>query len=263
MTIWLKQSTAYTWKAGPFVDSTDGVTPETALTISQADIRLSKAGGDFAQTNNAAGATHDESGYYDVPLNTTDTGTLGSLRVAITESGALPVWETFMVVPSTVWDGLFGASYIGTNVVQVAGTAQTAGDLKASLTTIQGFVETEVAEILVDTGTTIPGTLATMDAKLDAIDGFIDTQVAAILVDTGTTLPATLASIEGKVDALDTVADAVLVDTNLLVDIEVNKSVTTEAPAGTITNVVYADNGTTPLKTRVFTTATGTRAAAT
>jgi len=43
------------------------------------------------KTNNTAGATHDENGYYDIPLNTTDTNTLGRLRVAVSKSGALPV----------------------------------------------------------------------------------------------------------------------------------------------------------------------------
>ena len=59
----LKQSTAATIKLGPFVDDGDGKTAETGLTISQADIRLSKNGGDIAQTNDATGATHDELGY--------------------------------------------------------------------------------------------------------------------------------------------------------------------------------------------------------
>lgn len=101
--MWLKQSTAATIKLGPFLDDADGKTAETALTIAQADIRLSKNGGDIAQTNNAAGATHDELGYYDVPLDTTDTNTLGRLKVAVSESGALPVWQDFMVVPANVW----------------------------------------------------------------------------------------------------------------------------------------------------------------
>jgi hypothetical protein len=95
MTLWLKQSTAKTVKLGPFVDDTDGVTAETGLTIAQADIRVSKNGGAFAQTNNATGATHDENGFYGVPLDTTDTGTLGTLRVAVSESGALPVWDIY------------------------------------------------------------------------------------------------------------------------------------------------------------------------
>lgn len=104
--IFLKQSTAVTVKVGPFVDSTDGFSPETSLTISQADIRLSKNGGAFAQTNNATGATHDENGWYGIPLDTTDTNTLGTLKVAVNESGALPVWEEFMVLPANSYDSL-------------------------------------------------------------------------------------------------------------------------------------------------------------
>ncbi len=260
MTIWLKQSTAWSWKAGPFVDSTDGATAETALTIAQADIRLSKAGGDFAQTNNAAGATHDENGYYDVPLNTNDTATLGSLKVSITKTGALPVWETFMVAPATVWDSLFGASYLSVNTVQVGGTAQTAGDLKASLNTIDDFLDTEIASILEDTGTTLPATLSSMDTKLDAIDNFIDTEVAAILEDTGTTLPATLTAISGKIDTIDTNVDAVLADTAFLEKNVKDKRVTTDNGDGTLTSVLYDADDSTPIASNVFTTATGTRA---
>jgi hypothetical protein len=44
----------------------------------------------------------------------------------------------------------------------------------------------------------------------------VDTNVDAILVDTGTTLPATLTSIEGKVDTVDTVIDAVKLKTDLI-----------------------------------------------
>ena len=106
----LKQSIAATVKMGPFLDETDGITQETGLTISQADIRLSKNGGAFAQTNNAAGATHDEKGWYGVPLDTTDTNTLGRLMVAIHESGALPVWREFMVIPANEYDSLVSGS---------------------------------------------------------------------------------------------------------------------------------------------------------
>ena len=123
MAQWIKQSTASTIKLGPFLDDTDGKTPETALTISQADIRLSKNGGAFAQSNNAAGATHNENGYYDVPLNATDTNTLGTLRVAVSESGALPVWQDLMVVPANVWDSMFGASTLNVNVATMSSGA--------------------------------------------------------------------------------------------------------------------------------------------
>ena len=46
---YLRQSTAQTVRFGPFLDSTDGVTAETALTIAQADMQLSKDGGAFSQ----------------------------------------------------------------------------------------------------------------------------------------------------------------------------------------------------------------------
>jgi len=112
MAQWLKQSTAVTVKMGPFLDEGNGKDAETGLTISQADIRLTKNGGDAAQTNNATGATHDEGGWYDVPLDTTDTGTLGRLTVFIHKSGALPVWQDFMVVLANVLDSLLGADYL-------------------------------------------------------------------------------------------------------------------------------------------------------
>ena len=123
MAQWIKQSTASTIKLGPFLDDTDGKTPETGLTISQADIRLSKNSGAFAQSNNAAGATHNENGYYDVPLNATDTNTLGTLRIAVSESGALPVWQDYMIVPANVWDSMFGASTLNVNVATLSSAA--------------------------------------------------------------------------------------------------------------------------------------------
>ena len=131
---YLKQSTAATLKLGPFVDDADGKTAETSLTISQGDVRLSKNGGDMAQKNNASAATHDELGYYDVPLSTTDTDTLGRLRVMVSESGALPVWAEFMVLPAMIYDSLIGGSdRLDVNVTHVGDTAQTARDIGASV----------------------------------------------------------------------------------------------------------------------------------
>jgi hypothetical protein len=120
MAQWIKQSTATTVKLGPFLDDTDGKTAETGLTISQAEIRLSKNGGDFTQSNNTAGATHDENGYYDVPLDATDTNTLGTFRLAVSKSGALPVWQDFMVVPVNVWDSMFGSGSLNVNVSTIS-----------------------------------------------------------------------------------------------------------------------------------------------
>lgn len=84
-------------KMGPFLNENDGKTVLDSLTIVQADIRLSKNDGAFAQKSDASSATHDENGWYDVPLNNTDTNTGGNLLVAIHATGALPVWRMFEV----------------------------------------------------------------------------------------------------------------------------------------------------------------------
>lgn len=106
MATWLKQSTAVDIALGPFLDETDGKTAETALTITQADVRLKKNGGAWAQKNQASSATHEENGWYEASLDTTDTNTLGILVVAVHEAGALPVWREFLVVPANVYESL-------------------------------------------------------------------------------------------------------------------------------------------------------------
>ena len=129
---WLKQSTAVTVKFGPFLDKTDGVTEETGLTIAQADIRLTKNGGNIAQSNNVAGATHDELGYYDVPLDATDTNTLGTLRIAVHDNAThLPVWQDFMVVPANIYDAMIaGSDKLQVDIAELGGVVQSLTDLK-------------------------------------------------------------------------------------------------------------------------------------
>lgn len=104
---YLKQSTAVTLKIGPFLDDTDGKTAETGLTITQADVRLSKNGGDIAQKNEATSCTHDELGIYGCPIDATDTDTLGRLQLWVHESGALPVCHQFLILPRNVYDCFF------------------------------------------------------------------------------------------------------------------------------------------------------------
>jgi len=106
----LRQSTAQVIKLGPFVSATDGATAETGLTIGQADIQLSQGGAAFAQSHNAAGATHDRAGWYDVTLDEADTDTLGELVISVQVAGALPVWERYTVVPAEIYDAVIGGT---------------------------------------------------------------------------------------------------------------------------------------------------------
>lgn len=258
----LKQSTAATVKLGAFVDDTDGKTPETGLTISQADIRLSKNGGDFAQTNNATGATHDEFGYYDIPLNTTDTGTLGRLRVAVSESGALPVWQDFLVVTANVYDTLCSTDTFDVNVTALAEAVwheSTPGAMNEGINTMGYDLITAADAIKVKTDL-IPASpaqageytaaiaavqadldnpdqykadvsaLATtahvqeVEDKVDTIDGIVDD----ILTDTGTTIPATLGTMGGQLNGYD---NQILPGGELYSEIEDIKAKTDNLPA--------------------------------
>lgn len=128
---YLKQSTAIEVKLGPFLDDTDGKTPETALTITQADVRLAKGAGDWAQKNEATSLVHEENGWYRCLLDATDTATLGTLKLAINESGALPVWETYVVLAANVYDALIAASdLLQVDLQEIEGDSQSSIDLK-------------------------------------------------------------------------------------------------------------------------------------
>jgi len=126
MTIFLKQSTSVDIGIGPFVDETDGKTAETALTLTQPDIRLKKNGGNWAQKNAAQTLSHEENGWYEVTLDATDTNTLGVMQLAVHESGALPVFMSFHVVTANIWDSLFSTDVLDVSVVQFGGSNLTA-----------------------------------------------------------------------------------------------------------------------------------------
>lgn len=122
----LKQSTAATPGIGPFVDTSGAAA--TGLTLSQSDIILSKGGSTtYGAKNDATAATHRSGGVYTVPLDATDTGTLGLLNVVVNKSGSLPLKETFLVVPANVFDSLVsGSDFLQVDKVQIAGSTTAA-----------------------------------------------------------------------------------------------------------------------------------------
>lgn len=109
----LQANTAVDLIVGPFVDDTDGKTAETGLTITQAEVRLSKNGGNMAQKNEATALSHDELGNYVCKLDTTDTNTEGILSLMIHESGALPIKMDYMVLAQAAYISLITAKDTG------------------------------------------------------------------------------------------------------------------------------------------------------
>lgn len=113
MAVVLKQSTEIKVRIGPFVDATDGKTPETAVALSTADeAELLKANG--AATVDISGATWaavtGADGWYDLTLTTSHTDTIGELVVVVhDDSVCLPVHRTFQVVEEAIYDALYGS----------------------------------------------------------------------------------------------------------------------------------------------------------
>lgn len=109
MTPLLPQSTAFTFLVGPFLDSTDGKTRKTALTIAQASRLLSKHGGTYTQQATTGNLTHAAAGYYTMVLTTGDTDTLGHLELDIDIATALVVRRAWQIVTQDSYNALNGS----------------------------------------------------------------------------------------------------------------------------------------------------------
>lgn len=112
----LRQSTAVDVRLGPFVDVTDGFTPETGVTIAASDeAEILKHDG--AATVSMAGtlaAVTGCDGWYDYTMSTSDTDTVGLLTIVMQDDSVyLPVFANFYVVEEAVYDSLFASSAAG------------------------------------------------------------------------------------------------------------------------------------------------------
>jgi hypothetical protein len=197
MTQWLEQLTAGTVMIGPFVDDTDGKTAETALTISQGDILLSKNGGAFAQISGTANATHGTLGYYAVDYGTADASTLGRLKLAVHKSGALPVWHDYMIVPANTWNSLIG----GTDYLDVTAVGTvTANVVGGTVAAVSGAVIVSAGTVTTVTDpVTVTGGTVTVSGAVTVSGGTVD--VATTVTDPVTVSAGTVTAVSGTVTA--------------------------------------------------------------
>lgn len=125
----LREDTATQIAFGPFIDGTDFITPETALTVTQWDCALIKhADSGMSATSititASAGsndAVHLDNGYYSLELTATDTNTAGRLVVQCdhaTPATFVMVWADFMVMPTQEYDSLYGTDKLQAHVVE-------------------------------------------------------------------------------------------------------------------------------------------------
>jgi hypothetical protein len=150
----LRQSTSRTISIGPFVASSDAVTPQNALTITPAQRLLSKAGAVMAATSDGSNATFDASGRYRCTLTATDTNTVGELELQVLPASTLPFFRVYRVLPAAVFDAL----YVNPIIAQALhyGTAQSGASLAVALATtassVDGWYAGQMAVILAGTG---------------------------------------------------------------------------------------------------------------
>jgi hypothetical protein len=129
---YLRQSTAsQEGKLGAFLDDTDGNTPETGLTITNTDIKLTKNGSTTETNKNSGGGTHVAGGRYLVVYDATDTDTLGNLEVDCHVAGALAVHREYVILPAAVFDALvLGTDLLNINVAEISDDSTAADNLK-------------------------------------------------------------------------------------------------------------------------------------
>ncbi len=112
----LRQSTSIDIRVGPFVDSVDGVTPETGITLGAADqAEVLKENG--AATVTMAGAfvaITGADGWYDYTVATGDVDTVGEIVFVVQDqSVSLPVFVRAYVIEEAVYDALYDATSAG------------------------------------------------------------------------------------------------------------------------------------------------------
>jgi hypothetical protein len=149
----LRQSTQIIVVIGPFVDVTDGFTPETGITLGAADeAELLKS--NTTTTTDISAATWAPitgcDGWYGLTLSTTHTDTIGPLTVMVhDDSVCLPVFARFQVIEEAAYDTIFAASALPASTTNItAGTITTA----TNVTTVNGLAANVITATAINTG---------------------------------------------------------------------------------------------------------------
>lgn len=192
----LKYNTAATVLMGPFVDKTDGVTPETGLAAGTVDeIGIYKH--DATALTSIAGTTtftHRAGGMYTMTLSATDTNTVGRMTAYVRDdSVCLPCWKDFMVLPAIVFDALV----LGTDALQVHANEITNGLITAAA----------IADGAIDAATFAAGAIDAAAIAANAIDA---DAIAANAITAAKIATDAITSDELAASALTEIADAVL-----------------------------------------------------
>lgn len=133
----LQQASTAKVTIGPFVSSTDGVTESTGLSPT---VEVYKSGStSWVTRGSTVAVAHQSKGWYEVPLSTGDTDTLGRLSLRVHSSSQhLPVFRHFSVAADHVYGGLVTTTdFLQTDAQQVGGaTPDTSTDTASAVWTL-------------------------------------------------------------------------------------------------------------------------------
>lgn len=175
MTFFLKQSTAsQEVPLGYALDSTDGNTEKTGLTIANTDIKVWKSGATTLASKNSGGATHIANGIYYVVLDATDSDTLGMLVLFVHVAGALTMKVECCVLAANIYDSLVGGGdLIDISVVQWTGTnvatPDTAGQPKVTVAAGTGTGQLSLAAGVV--AASVAGSVGSVTGAVGSVTG--------------------------------------------------------------------------------------------
>jgi hypothetical protein len=140
----LKTNTAVRITVGPFLDKTDGITPEVSLTATNEKLTLTvdtagvptlvldatatASGGN----NDMVHVTNDDAGYYDLELTAANLNYVGNAKLAITyATDHLPVFHELNIVSAQYWDAKYGTGNFSADVIAISGDATAANNAES------------------------------------------------------------------------------------------------------------------------------------
>jgi hypothetical protein len=207
MTLKLRQSTAsQEVPLGYFVDSADGNTEETSLSIANTDIKLWKMGATSLANKNSGGATHISNGLYYTVLDATDTGTLGSLVIFVHVSGALPVRLECEVLTANIYDSWIAGS--DTFDVQVTGIG--AGAITAAAIATDAIDADALADNAITAATFAADAITDAKVASDVTIASVTGAVGSVTGNVGGNVTGSVGSVaSGGITATSIAADAI------------------------------------------------------
>ena len=231
---YLRQNTAVRLTVGPFLDKTDGITPETGLTATNEHLTFVVDDGNVptlvldanatasAGSNDMVHITNDDAGLYDLELTAAQTNYVGRAMLSINYvTDHCPVFHEFMIVPANVYDSLFGTDKLYVDVSEISSDS-TAADNCELMFDGTGYVGGTI-KLTVDL-VSILGTALTETAGYLAA-GFkkffnIETPVLTIASvsqtgDAYAKVDTEIGTIDGKIDTIDSNVDAIKAKTDM------------------------------------------------